>query len=920
MMKLFKISGLMALLAFPQLALSASYEDDRQNFIIEDQGVNKVLEAANVILCSVAAMRPDVFVNQGSYLAIVFEEDCAMTPADLDSESKAGLSTSSAPAGVEPVGPSKGWTEARLTVTRDDNASPVEGRAWTQVDGMSGLNYISWSQTSAPSDSSVNGDIVMDFSTHYAGDLSAVSAIPPGFTLSLGRLVANGSEVKLSRKQDGHEARLAATRLESGDWKGIYDEIFEYTNVDSDANNGAVESHSGALLGTFQFYISKLDKGYCRKLLSAGLMGRGDEPVMTEVYNELKEIDKLSTYAESGLVSTEQCFSTDRTKATRNVRRYGVYTNEGNRLEVENSAFSLHATVNQTYASGEPNLVDVYAYASSSGVGLDVGRALIDENTVFRKAAFSDESPASDGETYNIQADEFRILKREVIYLPLEALDGLTFEWYLRDDDWESQHTSLLGGMPAYREYQGSYNKTNKTFTLFNGVQRTDDYYEKFALDEPLTFTTDDWLKIMRKTGYEEDYVNSMGVWSHDTQLWYLILPNAMTDTTVHSAPKGDEYIGTGVRTETITKISLDELPGKLYCFERCIKSDKVQEIFTAALAEAAGTVDGTSLVHSPYYELPRPNSSSIKAALEVYEVIDDTLVDSDGNELTKGANASAELRALRDPSEHLHNIEYSIPGYDNEGFHSLAKGIWSGSLIAEIDLGDIECDDADSSNTGTKTYCLNKIDGGIITTYTLGIHPWEHYTLKSATTGSIVTIDPPPALYYSVPENVNGEGQSVFGQDAGTRIRLQYGGHGKLNGIPGFVFNTKTGEDLGSYVKEWKDGYRYLSRFNMPDGSVLTHATDATKTYKTKQLDGEEWLAKADGTVAGVEDLIGKYGLSVSGPQIDFLDSSALKAPGDSSNEDSFIGEAPDDSDLINNGKPSVIHGEVIFDPTLTP
>ena len=67
---------------------------------------------------------------------------------------------------------------------------------------------------------------------------------------------------------------------------------------------------------------------------------------------------------------------------------------------------------------------------------------------------------------------------------------------------------------------------------------------------------------------------------------------------------------------------------------------------------------------------------------------------------------------------------------------------------------------------------------------------------------------------------------------------------------ILGFVYNTKTGENLGEFVQEWKEGYRYISRFTIPDGTQIVDGVDSTLFYKVKALDGEEWLTKADGNV----------------------------------------------------------------------
>ena len=74
---------------------------------------------------------------------------------------------------------------------------------------------------------------------------------------------------------------------------------------------------------------------------------------------------------------------------------------------------------------------------------------------------------------------------------------------------------------------------------------------------------------------------------------------------------------------------------------------------------------------------------------------------------------------------------------------------------------------------------------------------------------GSKVTFDPPKMLYFQVPDT------EEYGTDRGKDLRLQYGGFGDLHGIPGYVIDVNTGESKGQYFDgEWKDNYRYISRF----------------------------------------------------------------------------------------------------------
>ena len=89
--------------------------------------------------------------------------------------------------------------------------------------------------------------------------------------------------------------------------------------------------------------------------------------------------------------------------------------------------------------------------------------------------------------------------------------------------------------------------------------------------------------------------------------------------------------------------------------------------------------------------------------------------------------------------------------------------------------------------------------------------------------------------LYFQVPDT------EAYGTDRGKDLRLEYGGFGDLHGIPGYVLDINTGESLGQYFDgDWKDNYRYISRFIIPTGSEVTDKVTGTK-YKVKALNGEE-------------------------------------------------------------------------------
>lgn len=1243
-MNIIKISGLVALMIVPQLSMSAAYEDDPQRFYVEGQAINESMEEVNDILCFMSAMRPDALVNDGSYRATIYPEDCETGNADATSEASSATATSAsssttASAATATVAAAKLATKSLLSVTREDNTKPVKGLAWVEEPSEGEFEppmmiFVNFEQTASPSNISVNGDLVLNYSAHsnISADETeqwAKFGIEDEMQLGRGVVVASGRELKFRSLGMQSENNVAATFLDSGDKQGIYGEFVGYDTWDYEANAGAPppdgEDTFVNLIGFFQFYMSKADKGYCRKLLSAETIEWVDgstapeepdedfdwnafwEPTRTEVYNSATAVDGLADHEKSGLVATEQCYSSDRAKAQRNVHRYGVYNQDGSRFAIANPGFPIRATVVDTNAEGEEVQVEVYGYADYWGVSVDpMGRALVDGDTKFKKDTFEDDSETTDAETYNIESSDVRIEKRVTSYLPLNDIDGLSYRMHIDDPYWAPQYEVLFGGTPAYKEWEGSFDKETKTFTLTKGLKFQPEY-EEVDLETPITFTIAEWQAAMKRTHGEETdewysiEIKSMGVWSNDTNLWYDILASGMADPTAASAPTADAE-ATGMRTETSSFVTPAELTEKLYCLGECLTAAKVQETFTAAVQEGAtevpspfadvgeylksdatvvrakwgfqslgeavdfwdtelatgaantlklrnGGVGFTDYVNGDdtlvnffngqYYgsedidgfangaqnffagddddvsrglsqtnlnklvgdetggkgvapvmnmnftSLPtegtgnvtltvsliegldlvrdsgesilstsavmdwestgtaftvtmpaattttvtltdgtgtdfsatRTNATAVTVAdtvagkgitwnvfsllggnaavttlldqglgtffkagryrlkvelsttdlvvafpdsddttqilvvnfrtwtdedltesdnyvagqrydglqaseMVIYDASSGVLLDGDGVKLSKGETASKALLSMEEPERALENVVYQTVWGDSR---SVAWGLRTGQLFAESDLAKMECrkngeDQLYDSHpvygtaTGTKRYCSYQLWGGSIqTSYSISLDARPSYSLKSFTTGLAVTIDPPKTLYYTVPETLDADEVAIFGKDAGKRIRLDYRGHGELGGIPGFVYDTKTGEEIGEYVNEWKQDYRYISRFTMPDGSVLEDPTDDTVTYKVKALDGEEWLTKADGSIAGVADLRGRY--TYSGSKSDLVANDLLIAPGDSFDTEDYIGLPP--TTLLNDGEPSVIHGDVIFDPT---
>ena len=85
---LFTISLLLTNLSF-SAPTAGAYITDEQDFFVSGNKVNEALERVNLLLCYLANTKPADFVNKETYIATIFEEDCAFGKASGDDQSKA---------------------------------------------------------------------------------------------------------------------------------------------------------------------------------------------------------------------------------------------------------------------------------------------------------------------------------------------------------------------------------------------------------------------------------------------------------------------------------------------------------------------------------------------------------------------------------------------------------------------------------------------------------------------------------------------------------------------------------------------------------------------------------------------------------------------------------------------------------------
>jgi hypothetical protein len=303
---------------------------------------------------------------------------------------------------------------------------------------------------------------------------------------------------------------------------------------------------------------------------------------------------------------------------------------------------------------------------------------------------------------------------------------------------------------------------------------------------------------------------------------------------------------------------------------------------------------DENKSVSSPYVEL---NDSIDLDDIVKYKFANNKIYnpDIDGNTPVFRDNL---LNDLIGPADDYYD---ELRGIKLPNSWSIAWGINAGVLVSSSEMNKLKCPHEDGSVGLDRTYCLGenfwRIHNNLDTYYIVRYEVEPNFELFDES-GEVVAFTEPKTFYYT----------DSSGEDA-VRYPLEYFGHGQLLGIPGYVYDTATGTKLGEYTYQWEGSYRYIDRFTIPDGAELVDVNDKNKKYKVKALFGEAWLKKAP-------DFKGKYTYSGNIEQIPSDDQLFVEGVLDAADD---IGPIPTDS-IINNGKPSVINGEIIYDPTPNP
>jgi hypothetical protein len=181
--------------------------------------------------------------------------------------------------------------------------------------------YTRIKQTAGLSANAPNGEFEMHW-TAIAGKSHPIT--DEGQFQGWGYLKAEGSSISMIEESMEYYEKFIANYGEDGTIEGTFAADF-----DPD-----IEYQDDAFYKAFyKFYINDKDKSYCKKLIEVEKTSLKPKAQQEDLY--ITQTVPEASYGDLGIDVDEECFSTKRAEATRNVFSYGVYNQDGSRLDLE---------------------------------------------------------------------------------------------------------------------------------------------------------------------------------------------------------------------------------------------------------------------------------------------------------------------------------------------------------------------------------------------------------------------------------------------------------------------------------------------------------------------------------------------------------------------------------------------------------
>ena len=1014
---------------------SAAYDEDLTNYYVQGQDLNRGMAFINGFMCFVRnVVGKGELLNDGKYKANVKSGLCSFDPRNQGDQNAGQIKSAAASeTATQETAEIVSYVDFVAEVKRASNTAPVTAQMWSHTNAGStdrtklplDIMY-DFSISKVPCSATVTtncsrfGNTSLSYS--YVAAADNLETINPGFiglnmtrgkTIGMGTIITTDNSITYRAHQGASGANLTLSTSADGNVvKGVYETL-----------RGAYLPTLGVGYGNFavqrKFYTDYSNDIHCEKFDKATTLiyknaeydfmtseKRGptvktsflaaDMATVSPNYSSANITD-LTTYWTNVIIPggqdfLEKCYSISKSDSIKNVYRYGVYTQAGERFDLEQKPFPITATPSGSGAEFE----QMNSYASEHGVYLEHRyRPYVTLSTEWKNSAY-DATPAEKAKTYKLEQNFLRAEKRTTTYIALDDIHKQEVQFWFNDSYWDTEYKNLgfcgsdsnndgIGtdkdgnSCQIVNEYIGYYDKD------LNGLDGDANTKGGFVFSTTFVcggsgctataltgsdikqFETSQWLATMKKTYGSYDDIRSMHFWNRDTHSSLNVRKESLQNPSSNTETNG-------IRIVKHEQISMNDLPATLYCLERCADPTKVNTTFDTVLTAAANIAanpatqswecaSGTNLngasascssarsaAPNPYADVgPYVKTSELNGSGALEFDFDnngsvdytwsnaagywmDGIRDSqkvtytssggklyrNGVELTFNSANSEKLSAAKNLYSYLSGARIQLADRTDNVNH----GLHMNNLVDATQLSNAECTKTYNYTSNTNSeyeyragwtnsqqqelrYCINQIRAKVTTSYSIHLESNPRYVLTES--GTPVVFSSPRFLSLEIPAS-GTTAANYPASERGKKYTFDFRGFGELHGIPGDVYNIDTGANLGSFVNSWTSSMRRISRFVIPDGTLLTDSQSGIQ-YKVKALNGEAYLLGKDipavKSTLGVTDIPYDNDAAIAGTDI-------LKDLTTSTSPD-YIGAFPVSSDLINSAMPCAVDGNIV-------
>ena len=639
---------------------SAAYDDDTVDFYVQGQDIQENLRFINNSVCFTSNnIAKGALINDGNYISLVDEAKCLVKPRTNNSSS--GVLKTGAEEENETATEAATYQKFILNVTRESNTTPLKAKQWSKKftgstspeTGYPSVTFGELEISKIPCTATITtncnklGTMTFNYSYIADGDWGAINSIYAPFDMTKGKTIGMGY-IKTddnSLEHIGHQGAMGGniSLIISGD----NDEIIK----------GIYEIQKGAIFPTYswgtnyisvgkRFYTDYANKIHCEKFESAKYMD-----YISASYNFMDSpkkgpakrdsIDQTNSLLPSGTITdmtaeyqknttfqynpwdgrftgahiNEACVDMDKNNSINHVWQYGVYTQAGDRFDLDNKAMNLVATPDSSGADFER----MYTYASEHGVYLEHRyRAYTTDSTQWKNNSPS-ATEAQAAKTYTLKQNYLRVEKHSTKYIALEDTHKQEVEFYFNDPHWNTQFKNLgFCGTDSFdkdgnactpsERFIGYYDKnldidgnsaTKGGYVFDTKMNCSNSCTTSTYSNEPGSagattdntikkFENSQWLSTMTETHGSYTHVRWLHMWNRDLRTGLNINRNVLENP-------ADSSSTNGLRIEKHETIPVSSLPANLHCIDRCIDPDRMNSAFTQLIQEGLAIASNPS-------------------------------------------------------------------------------------------------------------------------------------------------------------------------------------------------------------------------------------------------------------------------------------------------------------------------------------